>query len=106
MAFNFNLAVSVPGTANGPIATTLKNGVVSFLGEDADGLTPKQAGELACRRFLKGLHDKEVQRVDVANATATDRASLDAARGDITALEANIKTTEQGLRAQAEADWA
>ena len=106
MAFNFNLAVSIPGTANGPIATTLRNAVDSHLGDDARGLTPKQAGELACRRFLRGLYNREVQRVDAANDTAVARAAIDTCRTTIATQEALIKSLEQTLRDQAETDWA
>ena len=106
MAFNFTLLISIPGTSNGPIATTLENAVKSALGEDADGLTKKQAGELACRRFLKGLYDKEFQRVNVAAATESDRTTMDDNRASIDSLTAAIKATERILRDQADTDWA
>ena len=106
MAFNFNLAISIPGTPAGPVATTLKNAVMSHLGEDSDGLTPRQAGELACRRFLRGLYDKEIQRVDAANDTAAARTEIDTCRATIDTQIATIRSLEQALRDQAETDWA
>ena len=64
------------------------------------------AGELAGRRFFRGLYDKELQRVDVAAATAFARSTMDTCRVTIATQEATIRSLEQALRDQAETDWA
>ncbi len=99
----FTLDITLPDDVD---MTTLVNGVRSTLGDEDTGLTAKQAGELAASNFFKGLYFKEIQRVDAAVATAADRAEIDTCRATIAANEASIKATEQGLRNQAEADWA
>ena len=106
MTFNFNLAISVPGTSSGTVAKTLENALRSALGGEADGLTRKEAGELFCRNAFRAAYVREVQRVDMAEATSDDRAAIDADRANITTKEASIKATEQALRAQADTDWA
>lgn len=106
MAFNFTLAVSIPGTVSGPIATTLISAVRNALGEDAEGLTPKQAGELFCRRALRVEYDKERKRTTTADATASARAEIDGWRVNITTNEASVKITEAAAQAQSESDWA
>lgn len=105
MSFDLNLNINIPGTSTGKVATTLRNAVVNHLNEEADGLTSKQAAQLAIRGFLKGLYTKEVQRVDVAIATSADRADIDAARALIEVKEVDIKVTERGIRSQAGADF-
>ena len=105
MTFNFNLAISVPGTSTGTVAKTLENALRSALGEEANGLTRKEVGELFCHNAFRAAYFREVQRVDVAAATSDDRATIDANRANITTKEASIKATEQALRAQADNDW-
>lgn len=85
--------------------TTLTNAVASFLGEDADGLTVEQADALAVRRFFLGEYKKEINRVDAVNATASDRADLDAARATSVAKEESITAKRRELQEKAEADW-
>ena len=106
MAFNFTLAISLPGTANGPLATLAKAGIRSQLGEDADGLTDKQAGELFTRRLIVSAALKEYKRVNIGAATASARAELDAHRADAVINEADIKAIEANLLAQFNSDWA
>ena len=77
MAFNFNLAISLPGTANGPLADLAERGIRRALGEDASSLNRKEAAELAVRRYFVSLALKEWKGVDTAAATASTRTDLE-----------------------------
>ena len=106
MAFNFNLAISIPGTANGPLATLAEGGIRRELGELASGLNRKAAGELAVRRYFVSLAWKEYKSVNIAAAVADKRAELDAHRSGGALNEVEIKDIERSMLDQFEADWA
>ena len=106
MAFNFNLAISLPGTVSGPLAMLAVAGIRRQLGEDAGGLTDKEAGELFTRRQIVAAALKEWKAVNIAADTAAARADLDTNRADAVANEAAIKAIEAAALAQFESDWA
>jgi len=105
MSFHFNLAVNLPGTAQGPVVKTLRSAIAKHVGEDGVGLTSKEQTELAVRRFLRSLYDRELQQVDVAEATAAKRVEMDEARDVIELGGQEIIVIERALHDKADDDW-
>ena len=99
----FTLNISLPDTVDVP---KLVLGVRDILGEAEGGLTDKQAGELAASNYFFGLYLRQVQRVDFAIATASDRAEIETCQDTIRDKNVIIAATKQALRAAAEAEWA
>jgi len=96
----------MPGTINGAFRIKSLLGIRRALGEDAKGLTDKQAFELFCRQHVIQAYNIQDAVVDGAAESAADRAAIDTARASITTREANIVALRGARRAKSDIDWA
>ena len=106
MAFNFNLAISLPGAPSGPLAALARAANRDALGEEAAGLSDKEVAEALARREIVSRALKYFRRVTIGDATAAKRSEQDVHRTDAEANQAEIKIIEADLLAQFNSDWA
>lgn len=86
------LELTVPDGATG----VLIDHIVSVLGEDADGLTPKQAGTLYLERHLQSIYHRVAKAKGGRDYNATQEAAREA--------RASAAAADDTARLQAETD--
>ncbi len=98
------LTIVVPGTSSGPHVRRI-NAAISKALDDTSG-TPRERQEKWVRILMQSIGLRELKAVDIADATAADRALQDSDRSGINDRQDVIKATEQTLIDEYEADWA